>query len=132
VRGTLLSSSGLADEPKLARACVDGNALEAGRGAGTLQIAARDAAKIQSQNAHIDWAAAKKITLATAGGASIVIEGGNITVACPGTITVKASAKRFAGPEKINYPLPIMPREICVECLKRRIFERTAFVKKGA
>jgi type VI secretion system secreted protein VgrG len=76
--------------------------------AGTLQIAARDDVNIQSQSAHIDWAAAKKITLATAGGASIVIEGGNITVACPGTITVKASAKRFAGPTNMGYEMNAM------------------------
>ena len=77
--------------------------------AGTLQIAAREQITIQSQNAHIDWAAAKKITLATAGGASIVIEGGNITFACPGTITVKASAKRFEGPSNVAYEMNAMP-----------------------
>ena len=36
----------------------------------TLKIAAKNDLKIQSQSAHIDWAAAKKIVLATAGGAS--------------------------------------------------------------
>ena len=77
--------------------------------AGMLQIAAREQITIQSQNAHIDWAAAKKITLATVGGASIVIEGGNITFACPGTITVKASAKRFEGPSNMAYEMNAMP-----------------------
>jgi type VI secretion system secreted protein VgrG len=85
--------------------------------AGTLQIAAKDQVKIQSQSASTTFAAAKKITVATQGGASIVIEGGNITFACPGTITVKASAKRFTGPEKVSYPLPTMPQQVCVACL---------------
>ena len=67
----------------------------------TLQIAAKEQVSIQSETAHIDWAAAKKITLATAGGAAIVIAGGNITVMCPGTITVRASAKSFSGPSSI-------------------------------
>ena len=65
--------------------------------AGPMQVAAKKDLKLQTANAHIDWAAAKKITLATSGGASIVIEGGNITVQCPGKITVKAGKKSFVG-----------------------------------
>jgi uncharacterized protein involved in type VI secretion and phage assembly/uncharacterized protein (DUF2345 family) len=76
----------------------------------TLQIAAKQQLSIQSETAHIDWAAAKKITLATAGGASIVIEGGNITVMCPGTITVKASAKSFSGGGSVGYGMPALPK----------------------
>jgi len=73
---------------------------------------------VQSANAHIDWAAAKKITLATSGGAQIVIEGGGITVQCPGKITVKAATKSFIGPGSENYGMPQMPRSsLCVECL---------------
>jgi uncharacterized protein (DUF2345 family) len=77
---------------------------------GRMQVAAKDQVVVQSANAHIDWAAAKKITLATAGGASVVIEGGNITVQCPGTLTVKAGMKSFTGPQGVSYGLPAMPR----------------------
>ncbi len=42
-----------------------------------------------------------------AGGASVTIEGGNITVACPGTITVQASKKSFVGPAEKSYKLPV-------------------------
>jgi type VI secretion system secreted protein VgrG len=77
---------------------------------GRMQVAAKDQVVVQSANAHIDWAAAKKITLATAGGASVVIEGGNITVQCPGTLTVKAGMKSFAGPQQASYAMPVMPR----------------------
>ena len=83
----------------------------------TLQIAAKQQLSIQSETANIDWAAAKKITLTTAGGASIVIEGGNITVMCPGTITVQASSKAFSGPQGVSYGLPLMPKQVCVECM---------------
>ncbi len=76
----------------------------------TLQIAAKDDVSIQSQSAHIDWAAAKKITLATEGGASIVIEGGNITVMCPGTITVKAGTKSFVAPAGADHAMPKLPQ----------------------
>ena len=61
--------------------------------------------------------AAWRIVLATAGGANITIEGGNITVMCPGTITVKASQKSFVGPEQASYALPTLPQQVCVECL---------------
>ena len=85
--------------------------------AGTLQVAALDDVKIQSQSAGIDWAAAKKITMTVAGGASITIEGGNITFECPGTITVRAATKSFVGAKRELYGLPLMPRSVCVECM---------------
>ena len=65
-----------------------------------MQIAAKLDVSIQSQSAHIDWAAAKKITLSTAAGANITIKGGNITVQCPGTIAIHAATKSFVGPER--------------------------------
>jgi type VI secretion system secreted protein VgrG len=82
-----------------------------------LQIAAKNDVTVQSANAHIDWAAAKRIVLATAGGANITIEGGNITVMCPGKITVRAASKSFIGPEQQSYPLPSLPNQVCLECL---------------
>lgn len=82
-----------------------------------MQIAAKNDVQIQSKSSHIDWAAAKKITLATAGGASIVIEGGNITVMCPGKITVRAGTKSLVGPETLPYGRPLMPNSICIECM---------------
>jgi type VI secretion system secreted protein VgrG len=78
--------------------------------ASTLTIAAKQDVKVQSQTEHIDWAAAKKIVLSTAGGASITIEGGNITLECPGKILVKAGKKSFVAPASLSYPLPSLPR----------------------
>jgi uncharacterized protein (DUF2345 family) len=83
----------------------------------TVAIQARDEVNVISANSHIDWAAAKSIRLSTAGGANITIEGGNITVQCPGKIAVQAGKKSFAGPAKLDYPLPRLPREVCIECL---------------
>ncbi len=85
--------------------------------AGPLEIAAKNAVTIQSEKAQIDWAAAKKITLATAGGASVTIEGGNITFECPGTITVRAGTKSFSGGGSVSYGMPQMPKTVCVSCL---------------
>ena len=78
--------------------------------ADTMQVAAKGDVQIQSQSSHIDWAAAKKITLATAGGASITIEGGNITVQCSGKITVKAGTKSFVAGQAANYVFPTLPK----------------------
>jgi type VI secretion system secreted protein VgrG len=77
--------------------------------AGALQVAALNDVKIQSQSANIDWASAKKITLATAGGASIVIEGGNVSFVCPGTITVHAGTKSFVGAQNVSVVMPQLP-----------------------
>jgi len=85
--------------------------------AGQAQVAAKGLINVQSANSHIDWAAAKKITLATSGGASIVIDGNGITTQCPGKITVKAAKKSFVGPESSPYGLPLMPQSVCVECM---------------
>jgi uncharacterized protein involved in type VI secretion and phage assembly/uncharacterized protein (DUF2345 family) len=77
-----------------------------------LKVQARDEVNVVSANAHVDWAAAKRISLSTAGGASITIEGGNITVECPGKIKIQAGKKSFSGPCTIGADLPSLPRGI--------------------
>jgi type VI secretion system secreted protein VgrG len=98
----------------------------------TIQIQAREEIDILSAHAHIDWAAAKSISLSTAGGANITIEGGNITVQCPGKIFIQAGKKSFLAPEKTNYKLPILPQSICIECLKKRAAQRSGLINRGA
>ena len=75
-----------------------------------LQLRARDDINVISANAQIDCAAAKRITLSTEGGGNITIEGGNITVQCPGKIKVNAGKKSLIDPAKLNYPMPKLPR----------------------
>jgi len=75
-----------------------------------LRVQARDEVNVISANAHIDWAAAKRISLSTAGGANITIEGGDILVQCPGKVQVNAGRKSFAGPATIGSDLPKLPR----------------------
>ena len=87
------------------------DAIEVQAQSDRISVQARDEVSIMSANAHIDWAAAKSISLSTAGGANITIAGGNITVQCPGKIMVHAGRKSFAGPERINYFLPVLPNE---------------------
>jgi uncharacterized protein (DUF2345 family) len=77
--------------------------------AGEMQIAAKGLVNIQSANAHIDFAAAKSITLETAGGARIVIKEGGIEVSCPGTLTVKAGKKSMKGGSTVSREMNKMP-----------------------
>jgi uncharacterized protein (DUF2345 family) len=92
-----------------------------------LKVQARDDIKIASANAEVDWAAAKRISLSTAGGANVTIEGGNITVQCPGKLTVHAGKKLFSGSTELPYPMPALPHSICVECLKKALASGSAF-----
>ena len=86
-----------------------------------IAIKAKQQLDIKSAHSHIDLAAAKNITLRTAGGASINIQGGNITVQCPGTFTVHAGSKGFTGPTSLSAPLPMFPKSICLDCLLRAL-----------
>lgn len=92
-----------------------------------LTVQARDEVNVISANAHIDWAAAKRISLSTVGGANITLEDGNITVQCPGKIVVHAGKKSFTGPEQLSYAMPALPRSICIACLKKSINAGPAF-----
>lgn len=109
-------------------AAKDANEFQALRDTATIQ--ARDEVNVISANAHIDWAAAKRISLSTAGGANITIEGGNITVQCPGKIKIHAGKKSFLGPAKLDYPLPRLPREVCIECLLKALKAGSALSSK--
>jgi type VI secretion system VgrG family protein len=95
-----------------------------------LKVQARDEVNIVSANAEVDWAAAKRISLSTAGGANITIEGGNITVQCPGKLTIHAGSKRFMGPDKLDYLKPRLPRSICIECLLNAMASGSALSMK--
>lgn len=95
--------------------------------ADALAVQARDEVTLLSVSAHIDWAAAQRIVLSTAGGASLTIDGGNIRVQCPGKLTVHANKKRFTEPQQLGYPMPPLPRSVCVECLKRALAVGAAF-----
>ncbi len=83
-----------------------------------LRVQAQKDITIGSAQTNVEYAAPKRIRIATAAGASIVLEGGNITVTAPGRIDVKTGNKQFAGPDQMPYQFPAMPGQVCVECLK--------------
>ncbi|MFX3551233.1 type VI secretion system Vgr family protein, partial [Ralstonia mannitolilytica] len=75
-----------------------------------LKLMAKQDLKLVSANMNVDFAAAKRVRIATAGGASITLEGGNITVECAGAITYKAAQRKFEGPQGTSYSLPNFPQ----------------------
>lgn len=83
----------------------DGLSVIAGRGAldmqaqdATLSLRARDDIQVASAHAELEASGGKRIHLAVEGGASITLENGNLTIACPGQITVHAAQHSFEGP----------------------------------
>ena len=87
-----------------------------------ISLKAKNNLDMKSAQASIDFAAATDITLRTAGGASISIQGGNITVQCPGKILVQAGQKAFTGGTSMNYALPqFATSTICIPCLLKAL-----------
>lgn len=82
-----------------------------------VRVQSRGALRGASAQAPVELAAANTIHVATSGGASLTIAGGNITIACPGTIKVHAGSKSFVGPAQQGYPLPQFPRSSCKSCI---------------
>jgi len=80
-----------------------------------LTVQAQQDLRMVSANAGIEYASPSRIRIANAAGASIVIEGGNITVTAPGRIDVKTGNKQFAGPTQMPYPLPQFT--VCKTCI---------------
>ncbi|MEZ0473805.1 DUF2345 domain-containing protein, partial [Luteimonas salinilitoris] len=74
-----------------------------------VKLQAKEQLKLVSANAELEMAAGKTLHLATAGGASLTIEDGNIVIACPGTIKVHAGKKSFLGPAQLSREMNSWP-----------------------
>src|SRR5690606_38277540 len=74
------------------------------------RLRSREQLKVVSANAEVELAAGKTVHLATAGGASLTIEDGNIVIACPGTIKVHAGKKNFVGPTQLSREMNEWPQ----------------------
>lgn len=74
--------------------------------ADAIQLQAKQPLRASSAQGVVEVEAGKVVHIATSGGASITLEGGNITFACPGVITVHAGTKSFLGPAQFKTELP--------------------------
>ncbi|WP_328809460.1 DUF2345 domain-containing protein [Paraburkholderia hiiakae] len=74
-----------------------------------MDLFAQKQLRVASESADVQISAKSKITL-NSGGASVVIENGNITFHCPGAYTIKAASFTFVGPDNVATPLPSLPK----------------------
>jgi len=74
-----------------------------------MDLFAQKQLRVASESADVQVSASSKITL-NSGGASLVIEGGNMTFHCPGAFTIKAASFNFEGPSSVATQLPSLPR----------------------
>ncbi|WP_321923753.1 phage late control D family protein [Paraburkholderia guartelaensis] len=74
-----------------------------------MDLFAQKRLRIASESADVQVAAKSKITL-NSGGASLVIENGNMTFHCPGAFTIKAGSFTFVGPDNVPAVLPVLPK----------------------
>jgi type VI secretion system secreted protein VgrG len=69
-----------------------------------MDLFAQKQLRIASESADVQVAAKSKITI-NSGGASLVIENGNMMFHGPGAFTIKAASFTFQGPDNIATPL---------------------------
>lgn len=116
--------------------------------AGIKLFAAKGKIEVQAQNGDIDIIAekvlrllsatdrieifAKKEIVIGADGSAIKINGSGITDMTSGKRISHNSEFSVPGPKTMDYALPTLPKEVCLECLKKRAKQRSAFVNKGA
>ncbi len=74
-----------------------------------MDLFAQKQLRVASESADVQVAAKSKITL-NSGGASLVIENGNMTFHCPGAFTIKAGSFMFVGPDNMPTQLPSLPK----------------------
>ncbi|MGF6640816.1 DUF2345 domain-containing protein [Paraburkholderia sp. MM6662-R1] len=74
-----------------------------------MDLFAQKQLRVASESADVQVSARSKITL-NCGGASVVMEGGNITFYCPGAYTIKAGSFTFVGPDNVPAVLPVLPK----------------------
>jgi type VI secretion system secreted protein VgrG len=100
--------------------------------AGEMRIASKDKLTLQSATQHIDFAAAKRITLTVAGGAQIVIDSSGVHSRCPGTITIHAAQRSFVGPAKADSALPTRPHSVvCESCMEKARQQASALAPRA-
>jgi type VI secretion system secreted protein VgrG len=116
--------------------------------AGIKLFAAKGKVEIQAQGGDIDIIAgkvlrllsatdrieifAKKEIIIGADGSAIRINGAGITDMTSGQRISHNADFSLPGPKTMPYALPTLPKEVCLECLKKRAKQRSAFVNKGA
>lgn len=97
---------------------------------GEIDIIAEKVLRLLSSTDRIEIFAKKEIVLG-ADGSAIIINGSGITDMTSGQRISHNADFSMPGPKTMSYSLPVLPQEVCMECLKKRAKQRSAFVNKG-
>ena len=102
---------------------------------GKLTAAADRKVTIASTNGSLN-ASAKTHFLATAQGAYLRLDGGNIELHAPGRVEFRASQKNLTGPQSSSssYSFPAVsafPDSVCIPCMLKAAQSGSAFASKG-
>ncbi|SMF12753.1 type VI secretion system Vgr family protein [Pseudogulbenkiania subflava] len=108
-------------------------------------IAAKGKVQVQAQSDSMELTADKDVrisslkasqlfngkqeVLLTCGGAYIRIKDGKIELHAPGKVSFKGASHDWSGPAKMNVPVPLFPKSICIDCLLRSAKAGSAFSK---
>lgn len=98
---------------------------------GDIDIIAEKVLRLLSTTDRIEIFAKKEIVIG-ADGSAIKINGAGITDMTSGQRISHNADFSLPGPKTMPYALPTLPKEVCLECLKKRAKQRSAFVNKGA
>ena len=98
---------------------------------GDIDIIAEKVLRLLSTTDRIEIFAKKEIVIG-ADGSAIKINGSGITDMTSGQRISYNADFSLPGPKTMPYALPTLPKEVCMECLKKRAKQRSAFVNKGA
>ncbi|MCA3230808.1 MAG: DUF2345 domain-containing protein, partial [Cupriavidus sp.] len=83
---------------------------------GVMQLVSSKDLGLSSVNGRLNAVSAEALTLSSQG-AYIKLDGGNIELGCPGSITLKTSNFTWHGPASLSPPLPELPVGACRQCL---------------
>jgi type VI secretion system secreted protein VgrG len=97
---------------------------------GDFDIIAEKVLRLMSTTDRIEMWAKKEIVIG-AGGSAIVINGSGITDMTSGQRISHNADFSLPGPKTMPHEMPAFPKDVCVECLKKRAKQRSAFVNKG-
>ncbi|MFT4247073.1 MAG: DUF2345 domain-containing protein, partial [Pseudomonas sp.] len=75
-----------------------------------VKLAAKTEVRIASTTAEVQLAAPNKHLLATAAGAYLKLEGGNIELGAPGSVEFKGSQRVWTGPQAASIETPSLPK----------------------
>lgn len=83
-----------------------------------LEIIAEKVLRLLSSTSRIEIAAKTEIVL-SAGGTYIKLNAQGFTGGTSGAWVQHAASHAMPGPDSLTYPLPVLPKSICVECLRK-------------